>query len=222
MLAKPQTMTATTYDIIAGVDFTPISELALTQAWIQAAQRPDARLHVLHVVEDEAALRADTEVMQDRDAILDRLPRALYQHALKLCTGSGLPPLHHPLGVHVRFGKAARQTLQLAADLDADLIVVGSHGKRGLSRLLGSVSSELVKSGRLPVLVARPKALDDMRNEEKLDPPCPDCLEARRTSREFWCDLHAREHADMRAHSSTQRVQLAKPPFDTQGGYATL
>jgi len=220
----PSTGMNATYDIIAGVDFTPISELALMQAWTQASQRPDARLHVLHVVEDGAPLRTRGEVVQDRDAILERLPRALYDHTLQLCTGRTLPPLHHPLGVHVRFGDPKQQTLQLAADLDADLLVVGSHGKRGLSRLMGSVSSGLVKSGRLPVLVVRPKALDDMRTEEKLDPPCPDCLEARTASggRRFWCDVHARDHADVHAHSSTQRVQMAKPAFDTQGGIATF
>ena len=34
---------------------------------------------------------------------------------------------------------------------------------------------------------------------------------------QFWCDLHAREHADVHAHSSTQRVSYAKAPFDTHG-----
>ena len=34
-----------THDILVGVDFTPVSELALTKAWGLAAGRPDARLH---------------------------------------------------------------------------------------------------------------------------------------------------------------------------------
>jgi len=210
-------MTAPTYDIIAGVDFTPVSGLALMEAWSHAARRRDARLHVLHVADEGAPLRTEREVLHDRDAILERLPDALYQHTLKLCTGAALPPLHHPLGVHVRFGDPAQETLQLAADVDADLLVVGSHGKRGLSRMLGSVSSALVKAGRLPVLVMRPKDLEDMRREEQLEPPCPDCVEARNAGRGFWCALHARDHADVHAHSSTQRVRFAKQPFDAEG-----
>ena len=48
--------------------------------------------------------------------------------------------------------------LQEAQKADADLIALATHGRRGLSRLfLGSVADKVVRGGRLPVLLLRPK-----------------------------------------------------------------
>jgi nucleotide-binding universal stress UspA family protein len=46
--------------------------------------------------------------------------------------------------------------VQTAKDEGADLIVVGSHGRSGLARLmLGSVAAKVVAESQVPVLVAR-------------------------------------------------------------------
>jgi nucleotide-binding universal stress UspA family protein len=46
--------------------------------------------------------------------------------------------------------------LQTAKELGVDLIVVGSHGRSGIARLmLGSVASRVVAESTVPVLVAR-------------------------------------------------------------------
>jgi nucleotide-binding universal stress UspA family protein len=46
--------------------------------------------------------------------------------------------------------------LEAAAEAQADLIVIGSHGRRGLRRLfVGSVAEHLVRDSPLPVLVIR-------------------------------------------------------------------
>jgi nucleotide-binding universal stress UspA family protein len=63
-------------------------------------------------------------------------------------------------GVEVRFevraGPPGEALRQFAEDQDMDLLVVGRRG-RGLSpRLLGSVSSDLVRHSHLPVLVIEP------------------------------------------------------------------
>jgi nucleotide-binding universal stress UspA family protein len=51
---------------------------------------------------------------------------------------------------------AASGIVQLAADEGADLIVVGSHGRSGIARLmLGSVAGKVVAESPIPVLVAR-------------------------------------------------------------------
>lgn len=53
-------------------------------------------------------------------------------------------------------GDPAARLLRLAQAHHADLIVVGTHGRRGLARvLLGSVAEEIVRSTTVPVLVAR-------------------------------------------------------------------
>jgi len=60
----------------------------------------------------------------------------------------------------VREGDAARQLVNEAALWHADLVVVGTHGRRGLKRMmLGSVASAVVKGAPCPVLcISRPPA----------------------------------------------------------------
>ena len=54
---------------------------------------------------------------------------------------------------------AASGILQSAREVAADLIVVGSHGRSGMARLmLGSVASKVVTESPVPVLVARQPA----------------------------------------------------------------
>jgi len=56
----------------------------------------------------------------------------------------------------VETGDAALTICQVAERLDADVIVVGSHGRTGLARLfLGSVSEHVVRHAHCPVLVIR-------------------------------------------------------------------
>ena len=51
---------------------------------------------------------------------------------------------------------AAKGIVDTAKELGADLIVVGSHGRSGLARLmLGSVATKVVAESTIPVLVTR-------------------------------------------------------------------
>jgi nucleotide-binding universal stress UspA family protein len=69
--------------------------------------------------------------------------------------------------VHVRIGKPATEILGLAAEVSADLLFVGSHGKVGLERfVLGSVSERVVREARCPVMVARPKSYAEVERIE--------------------------------------------------------
>jgi nucleotide-binding universal stress UspA family protein len=57
----------------------------------------------------------------------------------------------------LRTGDARDLICQTAKDLNADLIVMGTHGRRGVSRaLLGSVTETVVRSAPCPVLTVRP------------------------------------------------------------------
>jgi nucleotide-binding universal stress UspA family protein len=63
-------------------------------------------------------------------------------------------PSGRRLHVWVREGRAATIVLEAAAEVNADLIVVGTRGLRGASRLLlGSVSTEVLSHSRRPVTV---------------------------------------------------------------------
>ena len=54
-------------------------------------------------------------------------------------------------------GYAAEEILEIAAKEEADLIVMGTHGRKGIDRILfGSVAERVVKNSHLPVLTIRP------------------------------------------------------------------
>lgn len=58
-------------------------------------------------------------------------------------------------------GSTANAIRELADELDASLIVIGSHGRSGVRRaVMGSVAEELIRSGHRPVLVVRPTDSD--------------------------------------------------------------
>jgi len=57
---------------------------------------------------------------------------------------------------HLRMGKAAAEIVELAEELGAGLVVVGSRGLGGIRRaLMGSVSDSVVRHAHCPVLVVR-------------------------------------------------------------------
>jgi hypothetical protein len=92
---------------------------------------------------------------------------------------------------HVRTDRSERELATLASDLEADVVVVGCHGRGGFPRLvLGSFAEAAVRWCPCPVLVVRPKATPG--TVPTLRPPCPDCLSVRRATnrREFWCSAH--------------------------------
>jgi nucleotide-binding universal stress UspA family protein len=64
----------------------------------------------------------------------------------------------HPVDVEYRSmqGAVAEQILRMADEVDCDLIVLGTHGRTGLNRLLaGSVAETVIRKSRRPVLALR-------------------------------------------------------------------
>jgi hypothetical protein len=95
--------------------------------------------------------------------------------------------------------------IETASDLLANLVVVGTHGRRGLSRMvLGSVAEAVVRNAGCPVLVVRPQMHEQA--VPRIEPPCPRCVEARSKSegREFWCEQHAEKHGRRHTYYNTR------------------
>lgn len=58
-----------------------------------------------------------------------------------------------------RSGSPPEVILEYAAEIDADLIVIGTHARRGVERLvLGSVTESVVRDAEIPVLVVSPRS----------------------------------------------------------------
>ncbi len=102
----------------------------------------------------------------------------------------------HTIVGHLTIGDPAREILQVAARLKADLVMVGTHGRTGLKRMIvGSVAEHVVRRASCPVLVVREKDYQEGLAPE-IEPPCPDCVQAQAASNgeKMWCVRHSQRH----------------------------
>src|SRR5262245_2838003 len=114
--------------VIVAYDFSSSSEEALGRAIDVAARAPHHVLHVVSVIEHHAPVETADSI---REAIKDRVA----------ATFAGRETAAEvQFFAHARIGKAATEIVSLAAEVGADLIFIGSHGKTGIQRFfLGSV-----------------------------------------------------------------------------------
>jgi nucleotide-binding universal stress UspA family protein len=190
------------YVIVVGIDYSPSSQHALDEA-IRVASARAGELHVVHVEHEalfESLRQRGLDVAVDRDAALEKVRKRTAESVEALVASRG-PLRVKRVVAHFRHGSPAEEIAQLAADVDADLVVVGSHGERGFERfLLGSVAERTNRLARCPVWTVRPKDHDVTGRVPVIEPACPDCLATRRATngKEFWCPRHAEHH--VRAH----------------------
>jgi len=140
--------------IVVATDFAESAERALACA-VQLARRHAAELILLHVYMD---LPAYPEITAGQVEAIYEEQRGWIESALerraRSARGEGL--LARAV---LRTGSPAPTIAEMAREEDADLIVVGSHGRSGLDRLiLGSVAERVVRLASCPVLVVKSAA----------------------------------------------------------------
>ena len=199
------------YLIVVGVDYSPASDLALERAFELAAGRSAAadvhvvnvvRLYGMQAVVDGPAEPTGLASVSQADAT--GLVQRYVEERRRAFRGS-LDSVR--VRAHLRLEAPAQEIAQIAADLEADLVVVGTHGRRGIARiLLGSVAEAVVRLAPCPVLVVRPKALPE--ELPRIEPPCEQCLEVRRASAgaEYWCEQHRERHGQRHTYNQRDRV----------------
>jgi universal stress protein A len=138
--------------ILVPIDFSHGAEAALDYA-VELAGKLDAKVHLLNVIGIPAlgvpelgiALTSSVieQLIADNQAGLERLA------ASRRATGR--------IGdVVLKTGDARDVINQTATELGVGMIVMGTHGRRGLSRaLLGSVAESVVRTAVVPVLTVR-------------------------------------------------------------------
>lgn len=198
------------YLIVVGVDYSPASELALERAFELAVARSRAEVHVVSVVNlygAQTMLDGSTAPVSFASVTLADATSALETYVKQRCAGFGGSLDSVLVRSHLRLDAPATEVAQIAADLEADLVVVGTHGRRGIARLLlGSVAESVVRLAPCPVLVVRPKALQE--EQPRIEPPCPDCVETRRATAgaEYWCEQHRARHGQRHIYHQGDRV----------------
>ena len=158
-----------TYRIVVGMDLGEPGDTALREALRLAARVTDSEVHPVHAIAADPAV--EVGAVDEMDRHLQRGMELLKARVESVALDAGTPAKTR---LHVRFGDPVAVLQQAAVDYDCDVLVVGTHGRRGMERLLlGSVASDLVKVARLPVLVAREKDFAGLERTEEIEPARP-------------------------------------------------
>jgi nucleotide-binding universal stress UspA family protein len=141
--------------ILVPIDGSPTSNAGMREAMKLAGERK-ARLRLLHVI-DEFYVFSTPDGGFDFGAMIDSLKSAgsrLLRKAVQLARKRGVKP--ESAMVENVAGRVADVIVQQAKRWRADLIVMGTHGRRGFNRaLLGSDAELVVRNASVPVLLVR-------------------------------------------------------------------
>ncbi len=138
--------------ILVPVDGSATSGRALAEA-IKFAQQHNARVEVVHVLEDIGYL--DEENYLNYTELVDSLKRSgekMLAEAQMKFKQAGVPVETKLL--EAKGERVAHVITAEAKNAQADLIIVGTHGRSGFSRmLLGSVAEGVVRTADIPILL---------------------------------------------------------------------
>lgn len=138
--------------ILCPIDFSDFSRRALDLA-SAVARWYEARLTVLHVFPNLPAMDLPPVVMADTDR--ERILNGMRRFAAPV-------PGDVPLDLRLREASYIhREILDQALDVQADLLVIGGHGRSGFGRLLlGSVTERVIRMAPIPTMVVPRRAPD--------------------------------------------------------------
>lgn len=154
-------------NIVVGADFSEPGDQAIRVGLQQLVAGVAQGMYVVHVlaIKDGALPAEEPDAGPDTHTVA-MVAESLTRRVSEVARLEHLP--YHPalVRVEIRKGDTRASLLAAARAHQADLIIVGTHGRQGLNRLLaGSVAETLVRAAECSVLVARPVRLAARRIE---------------------------------------------------------
>jgi len=134
--------------ILAPTDGSDPSNRGVDRA-IELAEQFDATVHALYVV-DQASRAGDWDIVVERQ-------EAEGESALT-AAGDRADAAGVDVERHLRRGAPADEILDLVAEADIDLIVMGTHGRSGIDRIrhAGSTTERVIRGAAIPVVAVPP------------------------------------------------------------------
>ncbi len=135
--------------ILVAVDLTEESDQVIERA-VEIARQNDAELNLIHVIEI-VSFAYGGDIPMDLSSIQDQMD----QHARKRIAEKA-EALDYPVKqTYVATGNTESEIHEVAGSIDADLIIIGSHGRHGLALLLGSTANGVLHGADCDILAVR-------------------------------------------------------------------
>ena len=135
--------------ILVGVDLT-IESRDVSQRACTLKTAFNAKLSCVHVIEP-LSLAYGGDIPMDLSTIQEQIQDTAKKHLAEFSASLGIEDEDR----HLIFGRPETEIHTLAKEIDADLIVVGSHGRHGLALLLGSTANGVLHGATCDVLAVR-------------------------------------------------------------------
>ena len=137
--------------ILCPVDHSECSYLALKYA-ISLALKDEAKLYLMHVID---ARLYDTEMYKFSPYKLNEIDESKLRADLMKSLPDGTSDVLEVETIVVK-GVPFNEIINAATEISVDLIVIGTHGRTGISHvMLGSVAEKVVRKAPCPVLTVR-------------------------------------------------------------------
>jgi universal stress protein A len=136
--------------ILLAVDFAPDSEAVIQRAR-ELAQLHGARLSLVHVTEYVPVDMANELVLPQEMELDQELNELAVKRLAEVGERIGIAVADQ----HVLQGNTRGEIQRLAEETKTDLIVLGSHGRQGIQRLLGSTANGVLHGAPCDVLAVR-------------------------------------------------------------------
>ncbi len=139
--------------ILVAMDFSPHSHLALERG-MELARRYSASLSLIHTVEHTSYMSSEYDPLIPPYNYRE-IEQSIFDHAVShldnIAKNLNITDIQH----EVLWGRPQSTILSYATAQNVDLIVVGSHGRHGLARLLGSTATGIMHNAKSDVIVVR-------------------------------------------------------------------
>lgn len=205
--------------ILCPVDFSEFSATAYDYAH-SLARHYGARLYIQHVTEPIISISHQYVTQPVIDQILAHQVADAEQKIQELERRRSLDKVEHEIVLERGF--AGDRILEFAESVEMDLIVMGTHGKRGLDRLVvGSVTERVLRKAHCPVLaVSRPAGATPEAGAEPLELRkflyCTDFNEDSPRALEYALLLACRYQAELSLLHVVERASEKRMESETQ------
>jgi universal stress protein A len=137
--------------LLLGLDLSSESHQVVARA-VAMRDAFGCELSVVHVIEP-LSFAYGGDIPMDFSGIQEEIHKQARVHLAQICDPLNIPERNR----HLVVGRAETEIHHIAEEAGVDLIVVGSHGRRGLALLMGSTANGVLHGAKCDVLAVRVK-----------------------------------------------------------------